>query len=195
MLNTPVDEIIFDGDQVAGVRCGDQTARAPLIICDPSYVDGLGKTNITGKVVRAICIIDHEIAGTKSAASVQIILPQKQLKRNSDMYVTMVSHAHAVCADGLYIVIVSTNVETDDPKTEIAPALELLGEIKEMFLQVSDIHEPTNDPVAENLYITKSYDATSHFETSSKDVLAIYEKITGEKLDLNINPDAGDEDY
>jgi Rab GDP dissociation inhibitor len=107
----------------------------------------------------------------------------------------MVSHAHAVCAEGLYIVIISTDVETENPEQEIAPALALVGEVKEMFIQISDIHEPTNDAIAENLHITKSYDATSHFETSSKDVLAIYEKITGTKLDLNIQPDGNDEDY
>jgi len=110
------------------------------------------------------------------------------------MYITMVSHAHAVCAEGLHIAIISTTVETEDPEAEIAPALELLGPILEKFVQVSDIHEPINDAQAENLYITKSYDATSHFETSSKDVLAIYEKITGTKLDLNIQPDP-DDDY
>lgn len=31
------------------------------------------------------------------------------------MYVSMVSSAHAVCAKGLYIAIVSTTVETKDP--------------------------------------------------------------------------------
>lgn len=49
-----------------------------------------------------------------------------------------------------------------------------------MFVSVSEIQEPTHDAKEENLYITKSYDATSHFETSSKDVLALYEMITGE---------------
>lgn len=195
MLNTPVDEILFENGQACGVRCGEGTARAPLVICDPSYVKGLEKTKVTGKVVRAICILDHALPNTGDASSVQIILPQKQLKRKSDMYITMVSHAHAVCAEGLYIVIISTDVETDDPVNEIQPALDLIGEKKEMFVQVSDIHEPINDPIAENLYITKSYDATSHFETSSKDVLAIYEKITGTKLDLNIQPDPNDDEY
>lgn len=64
-----------------------------------------------------------------------------------------------------------------------------------MFVSVSDIHEPTNNAAEEALYITKSYDATSHFESSSKDVLAIYEAITGETLDLNIQPSEDDEDY
>ena len=87
----------------------------------------------------------------------------------------MVSSAHAVCVNGLRIAIISTTVETDNPEQEIQPALELLGPLLEMFVSVTDIHEPTNNPAAESLYITKSYDATSHFESSSKDVLAIYE--------------------
>ena len=107
----------------------------------------------------------------------------------------MVSSGHAVCARGLHIAIVSTTVETENPEAEIQPALELLGPVLEMFVSVSDIHEPINDAAAESLYITKSYDATSHFESSSRDVLAIYERITGETLDLNIQPSEDDEDY
>jgi Rab GDP dissociation inhibitor len=106
----------------------------------------------------------------------------------------MVSHAHAVCAKDLYIAIVSATVETANPQAEIEPALALLGGWREMFVSVSELHEPTNNAVAENLHITKSYDATSHFETSDQEVLAIYERIVGEKLDLNIAP-TDDEDY
>lgn len=98
----------------------------------------------------------------------------------------MVSNAHAVCAKDLYIVIVSATVETADPQKEIEPALSLIGAVKEMFVQVSDQHEPTNNWEAENLHITRSYDATSHFETSDEEVLAIYERIVGEKFDLNV---------
>lgn len=107
----------------------------------------------------------------------------------------MVSSAHAVCAQGLRIAIVSTTVETQNPEAEIQPALELLGPLKEMFVSVSELLEPVNDSAAEALYITKSYDATSHFESSSRDVLAIYEAITGETLDLNIQPSEDEEDY
>jgi Rab GDP dissociation inhibitor len=57
------------------------------------------------------------------------------------------------------------------------------------------LHEPINDAATENLHITSSYDATSHFETASEDVLAMYERIVGEKLDLNISPSEEDEDY
>jgi len=64
-----------------------------------------------------------------------------------------------------------------------------------MFVSVSDLKEPIHDAKAEQLFVTKSYDPTSHFETSSKDVLALYEQITGEVLDLNIQPSEDDEDY
>eukprot|EP00352_Strombidinopsis_acuminata_P009320 CAMPEP_0176374508 /NCGR_PEP_ID=MMETSP0126-20121128/26808_1 /TAXON_ID=141414 ORGANISM="Strombidinopsis acuminatum, Strain SPMC142" /NCGR_SAMPLE_ID=MMETSP0126 /ASSEMBLY_ACC=CAM_ASM_000229 /LENGTH=433 /DNA_ID=CAMNT_0017735115 /DNA_START=42 /DNA_END=1340 /DNA_ORIENTATION=+ len=175
MLNMPVDEILFEDGKVSGIRCGQDTAKAPLVICDPTYTKDLKKTKVIGKVVRAICIMDHPIPNTNNVSSIQIILPQKQLNRNSDIYVTMVSSEHAVCAKGLYIAIVSTTVETNNPEAEIEPALKLLGNILEMFVSISDIHEPINDAKSENLFITKSYDATSHFESASLDVLAIYE--------------------
>ena len=194
MLNQDVDEILFGEDgKVTGVRSGSDTARAPLVICDPSYVKGLNKTKVTGKVIRAICFLDHPIPSTNNAQSCQIIVPQKQCNRQHDMYITMVSGSHAICKQGLYIAMISTTVETSDPEKEIQPALDLIGPCLEMFTQISDIHEPTNNAAEETLYITKSYDATSHFETSSQDVLAIYEAITGTKLDLNIQPSEEDE--
>jgi Rab GDP dissociation inhibitor len=42
--------------------------------------------------------------------------------------------------------------------------------------------------------VTKSYDATSHFESASDEVLEIYERITGEKLDLTILPSEEDDE-
>ena len=98
MLNQDIDEIIYESGKVAGVKKGEDIARAPIVICDPSYAKGLDKTKVTGKVIRAICIMNQNIPNTAEAESVQIILPQKQLKRNSDIYITMVSSTHAVCA-------------------------------------------------------------------------------------------------
>lgn len=40
-----------------------------------------------GRVTRAICIMSHPIPDTNESHSVQVILPQKQLGRKSDMYV------------------------------------------------------------------------------------------------------------
>ena len=78
MLNTKVEEVLFTDGKVSGIKSGGEVARAPLIICDPSYVQDLpSKIRATQKVVRAICILDHTIPMTNDSASCQIILPQK----------------------------------------------------------------------------------------------------------------------
>ena len=46
-----------------------------------------------------------------------------------DIYVCMISYAHNVAAQGKYIAIISTTVETSEPEAEIEPALELLEPI------------------------------------------------------------------
>jgi Rab GDP dissociation inhibitor len=69
MLNTKVDEILFKDGKVCGIRSGEEEAKAPLIICDPSYATSLGKVVEVGKVIRAICIMDHPIPNTSDATS------------------------------------------------------------------------------------------------------------------------------
>lgn len=38
---------------------------------------------------------------------------------------------------------------------------------------------------SDKAFISKGYDATSHFETEIADVLSLYERITGRKADLS----------
>ncbi len=63
----------------------------------------------------------------------------------------MVSSSHAVCAKGLYIAMISTYVETDKPELEIRPALELLGNILEMFVQIQTLYEPSDNGKQDNV--------------------------------------------
>ena len=77
----------------------------------------------------------------QDALSTQIIIPQKQVGRNSDIYVTMVSYTTQVASKGWFIAMISTTVETDNPEAEIQPGLNLLGPIKQKFLQVSDMDD------------------------------------------------------
>lgn len=107
----------------------------------------------------------------------------------------MVSNSHFISAKGVYVATVSAMVETDNPTEEIQPAIELLGPILDIFFSVSDIYHPLEDGKQSNLWITKSYDPSSHFEVASNDILEIYEKITGEKLDLNIEAPDDEDDY
>jgi Rab GDP dissociation inhibitor len=70
MLNTKVDEIMFgENGKVTGIKSGGEEAKAPLIICDPSYVRDLKKVKENGKVIRAICILDHPIPNTNDSTS------------------------------------------------------------------------------------------------------------------------------
>jgi Rab GDP dissociation inhibitor len=68
-----------------------------------------------------------------------------------DIYISMVSSSHAVCAKGLYIAMISTKVETDKPELEIRPALDLLGEILEMFVKIHTLYDPTDDGKKDNV--------------------------------------------
>lgn len=64
-----------------------------------------------------------------------------------------------------------------------------------MFVNVTTNYSPLESGKESNLWITKSYDPSSHFEIASEDILSIYEQIVGEKLDLNIDPSEDEEDY
>nr|XP_015203569.1 PREDICTED: rab GDP dissociation inhibitor alpha-like [Lepisosteus oculatus] len=123
MLNRPVDEIVLENGRVVGVRSDGEMARCKQLICDPSYVPN--RVRKVGRVIRVICILNHPIKHTQDANSCQIIIPQTQLNRKSDVYVCMVSYAHNVAAEGKYIAMVSTTVETSNPEKEVQPGLDL----------------------------------------------------------------------
>jgi Rab GDP dissociation inhibitor len=54
--------------------------------------------------------------------------------------------------------------ETDKPELELRPAFEILGQIVELFSEVTDLYEPAATGQDDRLFITKSYDPLSHFE-------------------------------
>lgn len=85
MLNTKVDEILYEDGKAVGIRSGENTAKAPLIICDPSYTTE-DKIKPIGKVIRAICLLNHPIPRTSDAPSIQIILPAKQLGKKTGKF-------------------------------------------------------------------------------------------------------------
>lgn len=183
MLNKPFDGICLDENGlVVGVKSGTETARCKAVIADSSYFPE--RVRVVGRVVRAICFLKAPIPNTGNAESVQIIIPQRQLNRKTDIYIAMVSDSHSVCPKGLYVAIVSTIVETANPEAEIQPALALLGHIVEKFVSVSNIEEPMADGTKDKIFISKSYDATSHFETMNEDLVWLYRRITGKELEM-----------
>jgi len=188
-----IEEIVFDSDgMVSGVRSEGVTAHCNKIIADPSYFIGTDKIELTGEVARCICILSHPIPNTSDADSCQIILPASSTGRYNDIYVCMVSYVHNVAAQGKFIAVISTKVEGKSPEKEIQPALDLLGSIDEKFFWTSDYYVPVNDPTKDGCFITTSYDATTHFQTCTSEVLRIFEDITGKPLDLDISADPED---
>lgn len=183
MLNKPFEGFEMENGKVVGVKSEGETAKCKQVICDPSYAPDMIK--LVGKVVRAICILDHPIDGTNDSTSCQIIIPQNQVGRKHDIYVSCVSYDHNVAAKPFFVALVATTVETNSPEQEIAPGIRLLGRMRDCFVSVSNIYEPTNDGKTNNIFVSSSYDATTHFETTCDDVLDIYARVMDEKFDFS----------
>ncbi|RYO77041.1 hypothetical protein DL766_006875 [Monosporascus sp. MC13-8B] len=190
MLNTQVDDIIYEGEKATGIKAtmtGIEPemkfeTRAKMILGDPSYFPN--KVKVVGHVLRAICVLKHPLAGTNDNDSCQVIIPQSQVDRKNDIYIACVSSAHNVCPKGYYIAIVSTIAETSsNHHLELQPGLERLGKIEEQFMGPPiPLYEPIDSGKNDNIFISKSYDAQSHFETTTDDVKDIYARATGEEL-------------
>lgn len=192
MLNADVDEVKYDGGKVAGItatmkeRGEDKgmtfSTKTKKIIADPSYFPD--KVKPTGHLLKAICILKHPLPSTDNSDSCQLIIPQSQVGRKNDIYIAVVSAAHNVCPKGYWIAIVSTIAESNsNHHLELQPGLERLGEIEEQFMGPPiPLYEPNADGRADNIYISKSYDATSHFETTTDDVRDVYQRAQGEEL-------------
>jgi len=179
MLNKPVLGFTFDDKgRVNGVKSDDGVAKCTTVVGDPSYFTD--KIKQVGSVARCIAILSHPPESTNNAESCQIILPLNQIKRKSDIYISCVSFAHNVAPKGKYICLVSSVMETDDPKKELEAGVKLLEPTLHKFYSVSPLYEPTNDYKTEGIHISKSYDATTHFETVCDDVVRLYKEITGE---------------
>jgi Rab GDP dissociation inhibitor len=201
MLNQDIDEVLFDENGVAtGVRVGDKAASAPVIIGEASYFPK-EKVKLMGTVVRSICFLNHPIDQTNNSGSAQIIIPASQVAeagfpaRKSDVYISCVSFEHKVAPNGMWIAIVSTNVETKDPISEVEVGIKQLGHIIDRFDAISPVYAPKKNGKDDGCFITTGYDGSSHFQSCADDVLRMYENITGEALDMSIKADLESEDH
>jgi Rab GDP dissociation inhibitor len=89
-----------------------------------------------------------------------------------------------VCPKGYYIAIVSTIAEGgSNHHLELQPGFDRLGRIEEKFMGPPiPLYEPLESGQSDNVFISKSYDATSHFETTTDDIRDIYQRAAGEEL-------------
>lgn len=66
---------------------------------------------------------------------------------------------------------------------ELQPGFERLGKIEEKFMGPPiPLYEPLESGNQDKVFISKSYDATSHFETTTDDVRDLYRRVAGEEL-------------
>ena len=181
MLRKPIDNIVLKDDKVHVTSQGE-TAKAKIVIGDPSYFPE--KVEAVGKVVRAYCVLDHPIHNTDHSPSCQVILPQLECDRKHDIYISCVGFDNKVAPIGKYMAIVCTTVETDDPESELKPALDLLEPITDKIVTVDDVYEQPEDEKGDKIFISKSYDASTHFETTCDDIIDLYERITKKRFNF-----------
>ena len=90
MLNTNIDEIETENGKVSGIKATMKersedaegmkfSTKTKKILGDPSYFPG--KVQVTGHLLKAICILTHPVANTENSDSAQIIIPQSQVGR------------------------------------------------------------------------------------------------------------------
>lgn len=59
----------------------------------------------------------------------------------------------------------------------------MIGPVKEKFVRITERYVPAKE-YNDGVYISNSFDATSHFESETENVLSLYKQITGKDLDL-----------
>lgn len=88
MLNTDVDEVLYEGGKVSGIKAtmkdGQEggmkfETKCKKVLADPSYFPG--KAQVVGHLLKAICILNHPVASTDNSDSLQLIIPQSQVGR------------------------------------------------------------------------------------------------------------------
>lgn len=92
MLNADVDEVLYEGGKVSGIKATMKerdsdgegmkfTTKTKKILADPSYFPD--KVRVTGHLLKAICILNHPIPNTDNSDSLQLIIPQSQVGRKN----------------------------------------------------------------------------------------------------------------
>ncbi|XP_029108378.1 rab GDP dissociation inhibitor alpha-like isoform X2 [Scleropages formosus] len=182
LLNHPVEDIVMESGKVAGVKSEGRVFRCKQLICEPSYVPE--RVRSAARLIRVVCLLNHPIRDTEDAKSCYIIIPQTQLRRKSDIYICMVSYAHNIAPEGKYVAVVSTTVETSNPEREVQPGLELLEPIVQKFVSITSFFVPLDDGRRSQIFVSRSYDASAHFETECEDIRDMYRRMMGSELSL-----------
>ncbi|NXD88612.1 GDIB inhibitor, partial [Halcyon senegalensis] len=167
MLNKPIEEIVIENGKVVGVKSEGEVARCKQLICDPSYVSD--RVTKVGQVIRVICILSHPIKNTNDANSCQIIIPQNQVNRKSGLF------------NPSRFVSISDLFAPTDLGTESQVSKRRAG-----ARGADSGHSPLSGCSSSSLqiFISRTYDATTHFETTCDDIKDIYKRMMGSEFDF-----------
>ncbi|GIQ82322.1 Rab GDI protein [Kipferlia bialata] len=211
MLDKSIDELLFNEDgAVKGIRSGEESVYCNWLIGDPSYFPQY--VSKTGSVARGICILKDPIPQCVAASDPlkkdrvpschQVILPGYEADRENDVYITTQGCIVKTSPKTAYLGFVSGLAEgqenEDDAaldqqalERELRGGLNLLAPcgIRHQWLYRTDVLTPNRaECEPKNIFISESYDATSHFETTIDDVLGLFERITGQQVNLDDPP-------
>jgi len=182
MLQTPVHKVHTNEAGVfEGITYGSGLkAKAKFILGDASYFPD--RVRKIGQVVRCIAILNKPINnGQKEPSkSCQIVIPQKETGRRSDVFVLQLSSENQVCPPGYFIAIVGTTVENaENPMLDLEPGMRLVGPPLHYFVKTTDLFQPLDNGINSKIFVTDSYNAESHFESASHNVLDLFARIHG----------------
>lgn len=99
----------------------------------------------------------------------------------------MMGYYHKVSNKKYYLAIASSTKEKENVEEDLKVAFDIIGPYKHKFVNYETMY--SSKPYSDEIYVTETLDATSHFESAAEDVLKIYKEITGKELDLQIKED------
>ncbi len=79
---------------------------------------------------------------------------------------------------------------------ELATAIAVVGgeqNILRKFVEITPVYEPADDGTRSRVFVSRSCDATSHFESTTADIKRIFKRLTGRALDLSMGSAAAGE--
>jgi Rab GDP dissociation inhibitor len=189
----------FEGVQLNHFAVGDVKATAKQIIGDPSYFSADKSVKIA-QIARSIVILNAPIP--KAAENCQIIIPGINTvpKRTNDIYVSALSSKQKVCPQGRYLAVISATFDgahidiTDSKAAAAACERELktayglfpANTVVEKFQWVTEQRGPAApaDLAAKGVFMTQSFDATTHFQSVMTEIFSVYQSVSGKAFDL-----------
>ena len=144
---------------------GDKAARAPIVVGDSSWFRD-DRQKKTGKCIRSICILNHPLEGCETGKSVVFHFYRKQFIKagykphESDINCLCLPWKMGVCPKGIYIVVISTTVETQKAEKELKIVYDVIGNVLEHFDAVTTLYRPKKATKQQGIFIFKSPDAS-----------------------------------